>query len=119
MVIKKLINYYNFSCQKKIKYYFYLLGVDVHRRSIAVTLAVNGGVGAAADGVALPLREVVVNDVDVATSTSRHPLNQPLPEMVERYRHLHSGVRRVFVVVTQKHHFVVVGEVVVGYGDSG
>lgn len=55
--------------------------------------------------------------MDVAAPAAGHPLHQPHAEVVEGYGHLHPGVRRVAVAVTQQHHLVVVREVVVGDGD--
>lgn len=97
----------------------YLFGIRVGGGGVTVTLAVDGGVGAAADGVHLPLGEIVVDDVDVAESATWHALNQTLAEVVERNGDLHASVGGVLVVVSQEHDLVVVGEVVVGNGNRG
>lgn len=96
----------------------HLLGVWVAGRDVAVALAVDGGVCAAADGVHLPRRVVVVDDVEVPSPASRHPLHQPGAEPVERDGDLHPGVRQVRVAGAQQHHLVVVREVAVGHGDG-
>ncbi|EYU41599.1 hypothetical protein MIMGU_mgv1a012287mg [Erythranthe guttata] len=51
----------------------------------------------------------------IPSPTPRHPLYQSLPEMVERYRHLHPRIRHVIVAVSQQDHLIVVREVVVRY----
>uniref|UniRef100_A0A452YC05 Uncharacterized protein n=1 Tax=Aegilops tauschii subsp. strangulata TaxID=200361 RepID=A0A452YC05_AEGTS len=70
------------------------------------------------DGVHLPRRVVVVDDVEVSPAAARHPLHQLHAEVIERDGHLHPRVREVPVAVPQQHHLVVVGEVAVGHGDA-
>lgn len=83
-------------------------------RGVAIALAVDGGVSATADGIHLPLREIVVDHVDVAAPAAGHTLHQRLTEVVERNSDLHTRVRQVLVVVAQKHNLVVVRKVIVG-----
>lgn len=97
----------------------YLFGIRVGGGGVTVTLAVDGGVSAAADSVHLPLGEIVVDHVDVAESATWHALDQTLAEVVERNGDLHASVGGVLIVVSQEHDLVVVGEVVVGNGNCG
>ena len=76
-------------CLKKENY---LLGIIIWRSSVAIALTVNGRISATADGIHLPSSEIVVDDMNVAVSTPRHPLHQRLTEVIERYGHLHPHV---------------------------
>lgn len=85
----------------------YLLGIVIGRSSVAVALAIDGRVTATTDGIHFPLREIVVNNVDIAPPAPWHPLHQLLPEVIERNRYLHPRVRQVVVAVPKQHHLVV------------
>jgi hypothetical protein len=97
----------------------YLLGIAISGGGVAVPLAINGRVTATTNSIHLPLREVVVDDVDIATSAPGHPLDQLLAEVIEGYGHLHPRVRQVLVAVAQQHHLIVIREIVVRYRDPG
>ncbi|OAY64628.1 hypothetical protein ACMD2_01918 [Ananas comosus] len=95
----------------------HLFGVGVGGGDVAVALAIDGGVGAASDGVHLPARVVVVDDVEVPVAAPRHPLHQLLAEVVEGDGHLHPRIRQVLVAVAQQHHLVVPREVAIRHRD--
>ena len=82
----------------------YLFGGGVGRSDEAVALADDGGVLAAADGVHEPVGVVIIHNVEETPPAPRHPLHQPLSEVVERHRHLHHLVRRVAVARPEQHH---------------
>lgn len=82
----------------------YLFRVSVVGGSEAVALADDGRVSASADGVELPVRVVVVDDVDESPPCPRHALDEPNAESVEGDRHLHDRVLGVGVVRSQEHH---------------
>lgn len=83
--------------------FYYLFGIGMICDE-AVTLADNGGVAASSNSVHFPVCVVVVNNMDVTKSGSRHSLYQSLSEMVERYRHLHFRVQCEAVGCAEKHH---------------
>ncbi|KAF7820188.1 hypothetical protein G2W53_025643 [Senna tora] len=87
--------------------------IRIRRSSIPIPLTVNGRIGTSSDGIHLPLREIVIHHMNIPQSTPRHPLHQPLPEVIERNRHLHPRIRQVLVVVPQKHHLVVMPEMAI------
>ena len=87
-------------------------------RKKSIPLAVDGRGCAPADGVHFPVGVVIIHHVKVAVSAPWHPLHQPFAEMVESNGDLHVFVLRVIVAVSQEHDFVVISEVVVGYGDG-
>lgn len=97
----------------------HLLGVSVVGRPEPVSLADDGGVSAASDGVQLPVGVVVVHHVDEPPPAPGHALDQPDPESVEGHRHLHDRVNRALLVRPQQHHVVVVVEFAVGDGHGG
>ncbi|KAK8454780.1 hypothetical protein SEVIR_4G031901v4 [Setaria viridis] len=72
-----------------------------------------------ADGVHLPVRVVGVRDVGEAVEAPRHPLHEPLDEVVEGDGGLHDLVPRAIVAAAEEHHAAVPGEVAVGDGDGG
>ncbi len=95
----------------------YLLGVGIGGGDVAVALAVDGGARAPSNGVHLPRRVVVVDDVEVPPPAPRHPLHELDPEVVERDGHLHRRVWQVLIAVPQQHHLVVVREVAIRHND--
>lgn len=80
---------------------FYLcgivFGVDDGRSDVAVSLANDGRIPAATDGVTFPVRVVVVDYVEEPPAAPRHPLFQSLPKMVEGKGDLHLLVLGVII----------------------
>lgn len=66
-----------------------LLGIAIGRSSVAVALAVDGGISTTPNGIHLPLSEIVVDDVDVASPAPGHPLDELGTEVIEGYGDLH------------------------------
>lgn len=73
---------------------FYLLRIGIGRCHVPVPLAVDGGASTPSDGVHLPLGEIIVHDVNVASPAPRHPLHELLPKVIERDSHLCTPQRR-------------------------
>lgn len=76
----------------------YLFGIGINRCGVTVTLTIDSRVSTSADCIHFPGREIVVHHVDITVPTPWHPLNKPLPEMVECNCHLHPRVRCVPLV---------------------
>ena len=51
-------------------------------------------------------------------STPWHPLNETFSKVIVSNGHLHLLVSHIGITMTQQHHLVVVGEVVVRNGDG-
>lgn len=69
-------------------WFSYLFGKRVGWGGIAVTLTINGWVTATANRIHFPLSKIIVNHMDITTSTSRHPLYQLLSEVIKRNGYL-------------------------------
>lgn len=67
----------------------YLLCIGIVWRGVAVALAIDGGAGTPSDRIHLPLRKIIVHDVNVPPPAPGHPLHQRLAEVVECDGHLH------------------------------
>lgn len=61
---------------------------------------------------------VIVYHMKVSMSTSWHSLNKAFSKVIEGNSDLHVLVLSVGITVTQQHHLIMVGHVIVGYGDS-
>lgn len=97
----------------------HLLGIGIGRSSIPVSLTVDRRISTTSDSVHFPPGIDIVNDVYIPSPAPGHSLNQLFSEVVEGDGHLHAGIRQVIVAVSEQHYLVVMGEEVVGYGDSG
>ena len=94
--------------KKKVKKTFDLLGIRVSGSRVTVALAVDGGVSATADSIHPPLREVIINDVDITEPASWHALHQTLAEVIKRDCNLHAPIHQVLIIVSKKHHLIMV-----------
>lgn len=75
----------------------YLFSRLVRRSNEPVALANYGRVLAATNGIHKPMSVVVVDDMEKSPPAPWHPLNQPLPEMVESQSYLHHFILRVTI----------------------
>ena len=76
----------------------YLFGKRVGWGRIAVTLTINSRVTATANRIHFPLSKIVVNHMDITTSTSWHPLYQFLSKVIKRNGYLknHTNVPKCY-----------------------
>lgn len=93
----------------------YLFSISISRRDVAIPLAVDSRIPAPSNRVHLPLRKIVIHNMYVPAPAPRHPLYQLLPEVIERYCHLHPRIGQVVIAVPQQHHLIVVRKIVVRY----
>lgn len=75
----------------------YLLTIWIQGGNETIALADDGGVLAPTDGIHEPMSVVIVDHMNEAPPAPRHPLDQPLPKVVERHRYLHACIIRVAV----------------------
>lgn len=81
-----------------------MLWIEIWGRPVSVPLADYGRMCATPHCVHVPVSIIVVHYVEKTPSAPRHSLNQSLPEMVERYCHLHYCILGRVVVCTKQHH---------------
>lgn len=66
----------------------YLLGTRISWCGEAIILTIHGRASTSSDCVHSPLKVVVVHHMNVSPPDPRHPLHEPLSELVQSYRHL-------------------------------
>lgn len=81
-------------------------------------MAVDGGLCASTNCIHLPVSVVIVHHMEIPMSTPWHPLNETSSKMVVSNGYLHLLVSYIRVTVSQQHDLIVMGEVIVGYGDG-
>lgn len=67
----------------------HLLSIRVIAGLETITLADNGWMRTATNRVHLPMRVVIIDNVEKSPPAPWHPLNQSLPEPIESNCHLH------------------------------